>query len=139
MEIKRNKRNIFQRILGIPATGRPTDPAAWRMEGGRLVVNLDHAPELARPGGALRIEGHGCPERVLVLHGEDGTFRAWRNRCGHKGRRLDPVAGTETIQCCSINEATYTFGCEKLKGPGDKPVVPFTVAIEGRLLQIAVG
>ena len=135
MQIKKNKRNIFQRILGIPATRPPGDGGCWRAEGSALIVDLDRASVLAAPGGALRIEG---PERVLVLHGEDGQYRAWRNRCGHKGRRLDPVAGTETIQCCSFNAATYGYGCQKLDGPGEEPVKAFPVEVQGRTLRIAL-
>ena len=40
--------------------------------------------------------------RTLVVHGDDGTFHAFANRCRHMGRRLDPVPGTETVQCCSV-------------------------------------
>lgn len=137
MDIKRNHRNIFQRILGIPATLK-ADPSAWHFEGGQVVVHLDRVPELGKPSGALRMEGQGVPERVLVMRGEDGKYHAYRNVCAHKGRRMDPVAGTETIQCCSVNEATYTYGCEKIHGPGDPKVTSYPVEEKDGKLYVRV-
>ena len=138
MEIKRNKRNIFQRILGIPATPK-AEPSTWRFEGGQIIVDLERVPALKQPSGAFRMEGQGAPERVLVMRGEDGKHHAYRNVCGHAGRRMDPVAGTETIQCCSVNEATYAYGCQKLHGPGDKPVVQYPVEEKDGKLYVKVG
>ena len=139
MKVVKLKRNIFQRIFGIPATAKPSTPDAWAMEGKRLVVDLARIPELTAPEGAIRIEGGDCPERVLVFRTADGGWRAYRNRCGHVGRRMDPVPGTETIQCCSVNSATYGYGCDKLDGPGDKPVVAYEVEEKDGKLFIALG
>ncbi len=138
MKVKKLKRNIFQRILGIPATVKLSSPEAWSVDGRQLVVDLAKAPELSNPQGAARIEGASCPERLLVFRGEDQAWHAYRNRCGHAGRRMDPVPGTETIQCCSVNSATYGYGCDKLDGPGKKPVVAYEVEEKEGKLYIAL-
>jgi nitrite reductase/ring-hydroxylating ferredoxin subunit len=138
MAVKKLKRNIFQRILGIPATRPPSDGACWSSEGNKLIIDLASAKELSQPGSAIRIEGKSCSERVLVLRGEDGKWHAYRNRCGHMGRRLDPVPGTETVQCCSINAATYGYDCHKIEGPGEHPVNRYPVEEKDGKLHIAL-
>ena len=65
------------------------------------------------------MEGKNMPNRVLVVHGEDGEYRAFHNQCTHLGhRRLDPVPGTNTVQCCSVNKSTYDTEGTKIYGPG---------------------
>ncbi len=122
------KRSLFQRILGIPATQRPRDPGCWSFADGKLRVDLSRAQELSSPGGAIRIEGRGLPKRVLLLHGEDGAFHAFHNRCSHLGhRRLDPIPGTPSVQCCSINKSTFDMQGETLYGPAPRPLQVFPV------------
>jgi hypothetical protein len=47
--------NIVHRGFGICATQK-AEPGCWRFAAGSLVVELARAPELARPGGAIRVE-----------------------------------------------------------------------------------
>ena len=75
---------------------------------------------------------------MLVFRGEDGAWHAYRNRCGHAGRRLDPVPGTETMQCCSVNAATYGYDCHKIEGPGRRPVISFPVREDNGKLHITL-
>ncbi len=134
------KRSFFQRVFGIPATLRPRESECWSYAGGRVVIDLAKAAELERPGGALRLEGGGLPIRVLVVHGEDGRYHAFHNRCTHLGhRRLDPVPGTATVQCCSVNKSTYDYGGATLFGPAPRPVTVLPVELEGDRLVVPVG
>jgi nitrite reductase/ring-hydroxylating ferredoxin subunit len=94
---------------------------------GQLMIDLNRVPELSNPGGAIRLEGLNLPERILVVHGDDGQFRAFRNRCRHMGRRLDPVPGTQAVQCCSISKSTYSYEGSVVYGPAKGPVEVFAV------------
>jgi len=129
------KRNIFQRIFGIAATAPPADEGCWTFSDGRIEIDLSRVPELSEPGKAIRLEKKHLPERVLIVHGDDGHFHAFRNRCKHMGRRLDPVPGTQTVQCCSVNKTTYDYGGKVLFGPAKNPLDVRQVQIEdGRLI-----
>lgn len=132
-------RGFFQRLLGIPATALPRDPGCWSLVEGRLRIDLSRAGELAEPGGALRVEGPGLPCRVLVLHGDDGEFHAFRNRCRHiGGRRLDPVPGTSTVQCCSVSKSTFDYSGRCVHGPAKKAVERFPVDRDGDSLVVTL-
>jgi len=134
--VKTLPRNVWQRILGIPETKRPHDTACWSVSDGRIIVDLTRAPELSQPFGAIRIEGKATSERVLVFRDGAGNFRAVCNRCGHAGRRLDPVPGTETIQCCSMGHSTYDYDGKVVSEAAVKPVRPYRVRTEGTRLII---
>ncbi|UCG51354.1 MAG: Rieske 2Fe-2S domain-containing protein [Candidatus Latescibacterota bacterium] len=136
MESQGIKRNIFQRILGIPATDLPRDAHSWAFSNGRIVLDLERVPELKKPGGAVRLEKKGLPERVLVIHDGEGVFHAFRNRCGHGGRRLDPVPGDPSLQCCSVGKSTYDHAGTVLSGPANSPIAVYRVDAEGAKLTI---
>ncbi len=134
--VKSLKRNFFQRLFGIPATAPPGDPGCWEYASGQLTIDLRRAPELARPGGAIRLEGHPLPVRILVVRDEQGLWRAYRNRCRHGGRRLDPVPGTDSVQCCSVSKGTYDLEGNLVAGPGRGPLTVYPVENEGDRLLV---
>jgi nitrite reductase/ring-hydroxylating ferredoxin subunit len=139
MTVKFLQRSIWQRIFGICATDKPQDESGWSYEAGQLTIRLDRIAELTRSGTAVRFEGQGLPERVLVVCGEDRQYRAFHNRCAHLGhRRLDYVPGTETVQCCSVNKSTYTFDGQKIHGPAPQPIRTYPVEVDEGQLRIKI-
>lgn len=126
------QRNIFKRILGIPGTSKPADPGCWTYADGKLTIDLKKTPELQKPGDAIRLEGGNLPERLLVVLGADQQYKIFRNRCTHIGhRRLDPVPGTQTVQCCSVSKSTYDFEGKNVYGPAPDPIIIYPTSIEG--------
>lgn len=134
--VKTLKRSFFQRIMGKCVTSLPGDAACWRYAEGVLTLDLERAPELARPASALRLEGETLPKRVLVVHGDDGTFHAFCNQCTHGGRRLDPVPETGTVQCCSVGKSTYGYDGKIIAGSAKKDIRVFPLRKEDGKLFI---
>jgi len=139
MTIKFLNRSFFQRIFGTSATSKPLDSQCWDFSDGKILIDLNRATELKKPSGALRLEGGELPMRVLVIRGDDGKFHAFHNRCTHIGhRRLDPVAGTGTVQCCSVGKSTYTYDGKKVYGPPTGSIKTFKVEAEDDRLVVYV-
>jgi nitrite reductase/ring-hydroxylating ferredoxin subunit len=139
MEIRFLKRNILQRLFGISATKTPRDSSCWTYSDSKLVIDLKRAPELSEPGGAIRLEGKDLPDRILLIHGDDGAYHAFSNRCRHMGRRLDPVPGDETVQCCSVSRTTYAYDGDVLFGPAREAVKTFAVEVANAELVVVLG
>jgi len=139
MDIKFLKRSFLQRLLGKSATTEPGIEGSWNYADGTLTIDLRKALELKAPGGAMRFEGKNLPKRVLVVHTEDGEYRAFHNRCTHLGhRRLDPVPGTDTVQCCSLNKSTYDSVGNKIFGPAPHPITRYPVKKEQEILIVSM-
>ncbi|OGP62485.1 MAG: (2Fe-2S)-binding protein [Deltaproteobacteria bacterium RBG_13_49_15] len=137
MEVRFLKRGFFQRLFGIPATPKSKQQAGWNVSSGMLIIDLNKTPELQNAGNAMRFEGKNLPGRVLVIYGEDKQYRAFENRCTHVGhRRLDPVPGTRTIQCCSVGKSTYGFDGNPIYGPAPKPIKTYPVQVKGNELHV---
>jgi nitrite reductase/ring-hydroxylating ferredoxin subunit len=120
--------------LGICATQLPLNDNCWSCTGGKIEVDLSLAPELDQPGSGLRLEGKECPQRILLIYGDDCQFHAFHNKCEHGGRRLDPVPSEEKVQCCSIGKSTYDYEGKIMSGPAGEPVKTYPVElVEGKL------
>jgi nitrite reductase/ring-hydroxylating ferredoxin subunit len=130
---------IFKRLFGICETKLPANSGCWTYADGKLEVSLDKAPELSQKGGAVRLEGPSLPKRVLVVHGQDGAFHAFPNRCTHLGhRRIDPVPEEDKIRCCSVGKSTFEYSGKLVSGSAKESLEPLAVESEGSKLIISV-
>ncbi|MFC1811929.1 Rieske (2Fe-2S) protein [Thermodesulfobacteriota bacterium] len=129
---------LFTRIFGICETRLPGNGRSWEYSGNTVDIDLKQVPELLKPGGAIRLEGNGLPERLLVVHGNDDRFYAFRNRCTHRGRRVDPIAGTALICCCSVSRSAFDYSGSVACGPADGPLKSYKTEAEGDTLTLSL-
>ncbi len=129
------ERSFLQRILGISATGCAAD-GSWSHDGKNLRIDLGKLPEVSAPGTGVRIEGKGLPERILLLHGTDGEFYAFRNRCTHGGRRLDPHG--DGVQCCSVGKSFFDLKGTIIEGSAKKNLKKYAIKRESNYIIIEV-
>jgi nitrite reductase/ring-hydroxylating ferredoxin subunit len=130
---------LFKRILGICATRPPDDPGCWSFANGKIEITLARAAELAKPGGAIRLEGGTLPCRVLVFRGDDGRYHALPNRCSHAAhRRLDLLPGQGKVRCCSIGQSEFDYAGQRLAGSAKESIVPLAVEVDGERLVVSL-
>lgn len=129
---------FFKRLFGICETPPPGDPEAWTIANGVVSINLSRMPELNHPGGAVRLEGKDPAPRLLVFHGDDGQHHVVANRCTHMGRRIDPIAGSKIIQCCSVSKSTFTYGGKPVGGAAKTSLKTYPVRREGDTLVVTL-
>lgn len=131
--------SILKRLFGICETRPPADPGCWTFAGGKLEITMDKAPELSQKGGAIRLEGPPLTKRVLVVHGQDGRFHAFPNRCTHMGhRRIDPLPGQDRIRCCSVGKSTFDYSGKLISGSAKESLAPLALESAGGKLIISV-
>ncbi|QTA90136.1 Rieske (2Fe-2S) protein [Desulfonema magnum] len=121
---------LLSRIFGICKTKPPGDPGCWTCSHGKLEIDLARVPEFSESGKAIRLEGKGLSERILVVYGNDGQIHAVENRCTHMGRRLDPLAGDEAVQCCSVSKSTFSYAGTVISGAAKTPLKTFNVEMK---------
>jgi nitrite reductase/ring-hydroxylating ferredoxin subunit len=129
---------FFKRLLGICRTQPPADPGCWKTGDGKIEVELARAAELGQPGGAIRLEGGGLADRVLVLKAEDGAVHAFVNKCTHGGRRLDPLPGEDMVECCSVGKSRFDYAGERISGSAKKAIKPLPVEEQAGKLIIGL-
>ena len=131
--------SLMKSILGICKTGKPDDEGCWSFSDSRISVDLTRTGGRLARGGALRLEGKGLPERVLLFRGLNDKYYALKNQCTHVGkRRIDPMIEQDTLKCCSVMGSVFTYEGEVVSGPARKPLTTYPVVAEGDRLLITV-
>ena len=129
---------FLKRLFGICETKLPGNAAAWKVENGAVRIDLTRMPELKPTGSGVRLEGNGLDPRLLVFHGDDDQYYAVANRCTHMGRRIDTIAGSNTIQCCSVSKSTFTYDGQPVGGAAKKALTTYPVSMEGETLVVTL-
>lgn len=126
---------LLKRLFGICATKKPADEGCWSFSGGSLQIDLERAPELKQKGSAVRLEGKGLPVRVLVIRGDDDAFHAYQNKCTHAGRRIDPLPGKGSVQCCSVGKSTFDYNGKLISGSAKSNLTVLSLEVqEGKVV-----
>jgi len=127
---------LLKKLLGICETSTPVNEDCWKYSNPNVEIALELAPELSEPGSAVRLEKKGLPERILLIKDHAGSFRAFKNRCTHMGRRIDPVRDSSNLKCCSLSGSLYDSEGNNLSGPAKKPLNPYSVRHEDNRLTV---
>jgi len=106
--------------------GRYTDPAFFALERerlfGRTWLYAAHTSELPEPGSYKLCDLSGAP--VLLVRGDDGVVRAFRNACRHRGA---PVAtepcGSARMLVCRFHSWSYDLRGELRRVPDERDFV----------------
>ena len=101
---------------------------------GRVHLALADYPELARPGGALRIQPAGMADPVFELT-DGASFQAVSPICTHRGCTVD-VKGERLV--CPCHGSTYDRKGSVLRGPAQRPLTRYPVTRGGDVLVIEV-
>lgn len=125
-------------LKGVPKTQLPMIENAWSISDGTLSLDLAKLPELEDLGGAVRIEGESLTDPILVVLGDDGEYYAFKNACTHAGRMIDPVAGSMTLECCSLSSSSYDYQGNVLSGPAEGALSSYPLTLEGDQLKISL-
>lgn len=91
-------------------------------QGGVVRLPLRNFPQLARPGGYLRILPEGFASAVYVLSLDDGGYSALSPICTHLGCTVE-IAGAHLV--CPCHGSTYDRGGRVLRGPASLPLREF--------------
>lgn len=122
----------FDRLLGISKT--PLLEKHWTYAEDALVIALADVDDLRNPGDAVRLEDDALPERVLVVHGLDGEFYAFKNECTHAKRRIDPDGGQ--LKCTSVSGSTFDYEGHVVDGAAEDDLTTYPVEVQGEQLII---
>lgn len=91
---------------------------------GRIELPLRMYPELAEPGGSLRLQPAGSDEPLYVLVLEDGSVAALSPTCTHLGCTVE-ISGPRLV--CPCHGSTYDRDGRVLQGPAERSLTRFRV------------
>jgi Rieske Fe-S protein len=101
--------------------------------GGAVRLPIRNFPQLAQPGGYLKIRPEGATTPVYVLALDDGQYAALSPICTHRGCTVN-IEGAHLV--CPCHGSTYDRAGHVLRGPAERPLkqFPATATSEGELV-----
>lgn len=106
------------------------------MSGGRVAIKLVDHPDLARPGGVLKILPQGTSESLYVLALDNDAFAVVSPICTHKGCTVD-AQGARLV--CPCHGSTYDREGRVLRGPAERPLARHEASVANGVVEIRVG
>ena len=112
------------RLLKRPATG-----------GAVTLALAADAPELAKPGAALRLRPPGTDDTVIVWRDASGKLFASSIECTHFGCDVEVAKDASHLYCPCHGSAFESSGAVR-KGPAKKPLRAYEVRETGGSIEI---
>ena len=106
------------------------------LENGRVRLSLRQNPELAEPGGSLRLMPDGWEDPLYLLALDGGGFAALSSICTHRGCTVD-LAGPGLK--CPCHGSQYDREGRVTRGPAARSLTRYLVRTSGDELIIEVG
>lgn len=112
------------------------DSDAYSIEGNRVVVVLDKAPELAEVGGSVTIVDDNLPNYLIIARAEETDYVVASSQCSHRGMALGYDHDAKCFRCSSAGKSTFKLDGSVVKGPAEKPLKIYRSSLEQGLLII---
>jgi cytochrome b6-f complex iron-sulfur subunit len=102
-------------------------PGSFRIEDSKLIIDLSKHPALKETDGWAVFDA--SDKKVIVLHPEQSSYRAFENKCTHMGGPL-AFKPKEGFMQCAWHGSRFDTNGAVLKGPAEKPLTEFKTALE---------
>jgi len=96
--------------------------------GGVIDLGKDRSSTLLRSEGSLLVRPGANADKILVVHGRDGSLYAVTSVCTHMGCDVLYDSGLGHLRCpCHGSE--YGLDGHNIKGPAKRPLKPYNVTV----------
>lgn len=101
--------------------------------GDTVRMTLAAYPDLAKPGGSVRVLPDGLKEPVYILALENNQYAALSPICTHRGCTVE-IEGARLV--CPCHGSTYDREGKVLRGPAEQPLARHQLTVVGGELVI---
>jgi len=139
-----NRRQLIRSSLamaGLPplcCTTPEIPPASFTIQGAVLTIDLQRAPELRKPGAAVRVVDLERKVNLIVVHSARNRFAALDRSCTHGGAQVVYNGHNQTVQCTSWGHSEFALDGAVLGGSAKRPVRAYEIRRAGDRLEIVL-
>lgn len=124
-------RRAFLELLGAALAATATGCAAVMVTritptAGALRLPIRNYPQLARPGGYLKVQPDGGTTPIYVLAMEESGYVALSPICTHLGCTVN-IEGARLV--CPCHGSTYDRAGRVLRGPAERSLTQFPTSV----------
>ncbi|MGD2177306.1 MAG: Rieske 2Fe-2S domain-containing protein [Anaerolineae bacterium] len=119
----------------------PSAPeGSYHGEGNKVIIALSEVDALREVGGAVKLPlraEDGSELQVIVVHSTDVDYRAFADRCTHKGKELNYLHQEKKLACSGLR-SQFDLQGSVIRGPAEDPLSRYRLWREGEELVIEV-
>ena len=108
----------------------PEDAYSFEAEGSRLEIDLGKVPELAEPGGSVKIRDSALPDPLIIARSADGTYLVAAIKCPHRGVEVEYQPEKGEFECASLGSSQFATDGSRLSGPAKEPLRVFRTSLD---------
>jgi nitrite reductase/ring-hydroxylating ferredoxin subunit len=123
---------------GSTSTTPPAPAGSYRVQEGRIHLDLSVAGALLGVGGAVQLvvpDLAGAERSVIVVRPAETGYRAFANACTHNGKELNYDHAEGLLACCG-RSSRFDLDGHVLHGPAEDPLPVYPVRQTGGELVI---
>ena len=127
-------------IKGVSSTPAAL-PESFTISNNKITLDLTKNADLKKEGQAVKFavqDQQGADLKIIVIHSEQGNYKAFRDSCTHGGRELNYEHDDKKFICSSFGHSQFDLSGTRLKGPADKPLTEFICSIENDIVSIKI-
>lgn len=125
-------------LPGLCCTTPEIPPASFTIQGAVLIIDLNKAPVLRKPGGAVRVVDLERKVNLIVAHPTRNRFAALDRSCTHGGAQVVYNGHNQTVQCTSWGHSEFALDGAMLGGSAKRPLRAYEIRRAGDRLEIAL-
>ncbi len=114
---------------------------SYRIEAGRVVLDLEKTPDLRSAGGSVKLEFNhpdmGALTKIILVHPQNTSYLAFSNVCTHRGKELEYDHPHKQLECVS-GHSKFDLNGRVLKGNADAPLTTFPTQLKENLLYVTI-
>ncbi len=98
-------------------------------------------PSLRETGGAVKMSvlfDNGEKAKLIVVRSDTDVYKAFEDRCTHKGREMNFIHEEDILRCSSFGRREFDLSGTFIERPDDESLKVFSVTKEGDSLLVAV-
>ena len=108
----------------------PDDAYSFEPEGSRLAIDLSNVPQLAEPGGSVKIRDSALPDPLIIARTAEETYVVASIQCPHRGVEVEYQPERGEFECASLGSSQFAADGSRLSGPAKQPLRSFRNAID---------
>jgi len=128
-------------MAGLPplcCTTPEIPPASFTVQGAVLIIDLQQAPDLRKPGGAVRVVDLERKVNLIVVHPAKNRFAVLDRSCTHGGAPVVYNRHNQTVQCVSWGHSEFALDGALLGGSAKRPLRAYEIRRAGNRLEIVL-
>jgi Rieske Fe-S protein len=118
----------FTKIGNTPAI--PGDAYSLEAEANRVKVDLGKVPELAEPGGSVKIRDEALPDPLIIARTGEKTYLVASIQCPHRGVEVEYQPANGNFECASLGSSQFATDGSPLGGPAKEPLRVFRTSFD---------